>query len=183
MNILNAIVGEQNGQAVGALANQFGLSQDQTVSALSALLPAVAGGLQRNASAPGGVEQLMGALSSGGHGRYLDNLGSLAQPNTMSDGNAILGHILGSKDVSRSVASNAASATGISPDVLKRMLPIVATLAMGALARQTAAAPGRVGQAQMTDSIGSLSSFLDVNRDGGIADDVMGFVGKLFAGR
>jgi hypothetical protein len=35
----------------------------------------------------------------------------------------------------------------------------------------------------MTDSIGSLSSFLDVNRDGGIADDVMGFVGKLFAGR
>jgi hypothetical protein len=32
----------------------------------------------------------------------------------------------------------------------------------------------------MTDSIGSLAGFLDVNRDGSVADDVMGFVGRLF---
>ena len=182
MNIMNAILGAQDGQAVGVLSQQFGLSQDQTVSALGALLPALAGGLQRNVS-QGGLDQLMSALTTGQHGRYLDELGMLGSADTTSDGNAILGHILGSRDVSRSVATNAASATGIAPDVLKKMLPVVATLAMGALAKQATSQrlqPGQGGRAQMTDNIGSLTSFLDVNHDGSVADDVMGFVGKLF---
>jgi hypothetical protein len=183
MNIMNAILGAQDGQAVGALSQQFGLSQDQTVSALGALLPALAGGLQRNVASQGGLDQLMSALTTGQHGRYLDDAGMLGSADTVSDGNAILGRILGSQDVSRSVASNAASATGIGPDVLKKMLPVVATLAMGALAKQAASQrlqPGQVGRGQMTDNIGSLASFLDVNKDGSVADDVMGFVGKFF---
>src|SRR5262249_25354995 len=97
----------------------------------------------------------------------------------------ILGHILGSKDVSRSVASNAASATGLSPAVLQQMLPVVAALAMGALSKQTGSAgtgAASLSQIQSRDSIGSLSGFLDVNRDGSGADDVMRFVGKLFSG-
>jgi hypothetical protein len=184
MNIMNAILGAQDGQAVGALSQQFGLSQDQTVSALGALLPALAGGLQRNASTQGGLEQLMSALTSGQHGRYLDDVGTLGSADTVNEGNAILGHILGSRDVSRAVATNASSATGIGADVLKRMLPVVATLAMGALAKQKMSAPqlqpgGRAG----TTDTGSLASFLDMNRDGSIADDVMGFVGKMFGGR
>jgi hypothetical protein len=184
MNILNAIVGAQDGQAVGALAQQFGLSQDQTVSALGALLPALAGGLQRNVSAPAGLDQLMSALQTGQHGRYIDDLGGLGSADTVNDGNAILGHILGSRDVSRAVATNASSATGIGADVLKKMLPVVATLAMGALAKQAAAQPShQMSRSQMSDNIGSLAGFLDVNRDGSVADDVMGFVGKLFSGR
>ena len=183
MNILNAILGAQDGQAVGALSQQFGLSQDQTASAISALLPALAGGLQRNVSSQGGLEQLMSALTGGQHSRYLDDTSMLGSPDTVSDGNAILGHVLGTRDVSRAVATNAASATGISPDVLKKMLPVVAALAMGALAKQSASQqfqPGQAGRAQMTDNIGSLAGFLDVNRDGSVADDVLGFVGKLF---
>jgi hypothetical protein len=185
MNILNAILGADDGRAVGALAQQFGLSQDQASSALGALLPALAGGLQRNVTQGGGLESLIGALASGRHGQYLDNPDLLAAPSTAADGNAILGHILGSKDVSRAVASNAAASTGIGQDVLKRMLPVVATLAMAALSRQTASAasPGQVTPDAMAGNIGSLSAFLDVNRDGSIADDVMGFVGKLFGGR
>ncbi len=78
MSILNAILGAQDGQTVGALSQQFGLSQDQTVSALGALLPALAGGLQRNVSNQGGLEQLMSALTTGQHGRYIDDVGRLA---------------------------------------------------------------------------------------------------------
>jgi hypothetical protein len=182
MNILNAILGAQDGQAVNALSQQFGLSQDQTASAIGALLPALAGGLQRNVSSQGGLDQLMAALSSGQHGRYLDDVGRLGSSDTMADGNAILGHILGSRDVSRAVAANAASSTGIGPDVLKKMLPIVATMAMGALAKQSLGQGGQMRQAQMNDNIGSMANFLDLNRDGSIADDVMGFVGKLFKG-
>ena len=180
MSILNAILGAQDGQTVGALSQQFGLSQDQTVSALGALLPALAGGLQRNVSNEGGLEQLMSALTTGQHGRYIDDAGRLGSVDTVNDGNAILGHILGSRDVSRAVATNASSATGIGPDVLKKMLPVVATLAMGALAKQAASQPGQFGPAQMTDNISSSPGSLIFNRDGSVADDVLGFVGKMF---
>lgn len=184
MNILNAILGAGDGQAVGALAQQFGLSNDQASSALGALLPALAGGLQRNVTQQGGLEALVGALTSGQHGRYLDNPSLLGSADTLSDGNAILDHILGSKDVSRAVATNAAASTGIGADVLKRMLPVIATLAMGALARQTASAgSGHVSEASMTGSIGGLATFLDMNKDGSVVDDVAGFVGKLFGGK
>lgn len=185
MNILGAILGANDGQAVTALSRQFGLSPDQTSSAIGALLPALAGGLQRNVSQQGGLEALVGALSRGQHGRYLDEPDRFGSAETITDGNGILGHILGSKDVSRAVASNAAATTGIGEDILKKMLPVVATLAMGALARQTAAAggPQRASAESMSDNIGSLAQFLDMNRDGSVADDVMGFVGKLFGGR
>ena len=79
MSILNAILGAQDGQTVGALSQQFGLSKDRTVSALGALLPALAGGLQRNVSNQGGLEQLMSALTTGQHGRYIDDAGRLAR--------------------------------------------------------------------------------------------------------
>ena len=52
-------------------------------------------------------------------------------------GNGILGHLLGSKDVSREVASRAAAQTGLSADVLKRMLPLAATLMMGAFSKHS----------------------------------------------
>lgn len=181
MNILSAILGANDGQAVGSLAQQFGLSSDQASSAIGALLPALAGGLQRNVSQQGGLEALVGALARGNHSRYLDNPSALGAGESITEGNAILGHILGSKDVSRAVASNAAQTTGIGEDILKKMLPMVAALAMGALAKQNA--PGQASAASMADSIGSLAGFLDVNRDGSIADDVMGMVGKLFGGR
>jgi hypothetical protein len=185
MNILEAIVGANDGNAVGALAQQFGLSNDQTSAALTALLPALAGGLQKNVSQHGGLDSLIGALAGGNHSRYFDNPELLGQADSITDGNGILGHILGSKDVSRAVASNAAASTGISADILKQMLPVVATLAMGALARQTAQAGGtaNLSAASMTDNIGSLAQFLDMNRDGSIADDVVGMVGKLLGGK
>ena len=61
MNILSAILGNDDRMA-GALAQQFGLSNEQATSAIGALLPALAGGLQRNVSHPGGLESLIGAL-------------------------------------------------------------------------------------------------------------------------
>ena len=179
MNILDAIVNAQDGAAVQQLGSQVGLAPDQATAALSALIPALAGGFQRNIQSQGGLESLMAALSSGNHGQYIDNPTSLADQSAVTDGNGILGHLLGSKDVSREVASRAAAQTGLSADVLKRMLPLAATLVMGALSKQsgnassTTAALGGSG-----GGIGAmLTPFLDQNRDGSIIDDVTSIIG------
>jgi hypothetical protein len=101
---------------VGALAQQFGLTPDQANAAVGALLPAVLGGLKK-------VEQ------GGGLGSVADIAGATTSPATDTDaGNAVLGQIFGSKDVSRSVATAASAQTGISDTIMKAMLPIVAGL-------------------------------------------------------
>jgi hypothetical protein len=150
MNILDAIVNAQDGAAVQQVGSQVGLAPDQATAALSALMPALAGGFQRNIQSQGGLESLMAALSSGNHARYIDDPTSLAGPSAVTDGNGILGHLLGSKDASREVASRAAAQTGLSADVLKRMLPLAATLMMGAFSKQSgnaSATPHVVAQA------------------------------------
>jgi hypothetical protein len=184
MNLLEAILSARNGGVVDQVAGQFGLSREDASSAMAALLPALAGGLQRNMSSSGGLESLLQALGSGHHSQYIDDTRALSRPETTLDGNAILGHLLGCKDVSRQVAAHASQQTGLSSDLLKRMLPIVASLAMGALSQQ--AAPRRMaatGSMPPPDALGSLSQFIDLNRDGSMADETMGFVRGLFSGR
>ena len=55
----------------------------------------------------------------------------------MAEGNGILGHLFGSKDLSRAVASQAAQATGIGQQVLQQMLPVIASMIMGGLFKQS----------------------------------------------
>jgi hypothetical protein len=181
MNILDAIVNAQDGAAVQQLGSQVGLAPDQATAALSARVPALAGGFQRNIQSQGGLESLMTALSSGNHGQYIDNPTSLADPSAVTDGNGILGHLLGSKDASRAVATRAAAQTGLSADVLKRMLPLAATLMMGAFSKQSgSASPTTAARGASGGGIAAmLTPFLDQNRNGSIIDDVTSMIGGV----
>jgi len=105
MDLLNMVLNAGNGGSVKQLASNFGLDENQATAAISNLLPVLGQGLARNASKPDGLDSIMRALSSGNHSQYIDNLNTLGDENTVRDGNGILGHILGSKDVSRQVTS------------------------------------------------------------------------------
>jgi len=191
MNLIEALLGGQADGAVEQLGRQFGLDPSQTSSALGALLPAVATGFQRNAASPSGLEALLGALGGGRHGRYVDDVGSLGMPGTVDDGNGILGHIFGSKDVSREVARRASAQSGVGADVLKQMLPVVAAMVMGALAkqqgggavRQTGFGQAAAGQGGGGGILDMLTPMLDSNRDGSAVDDIVGMLGKFMGGR
>jgi hypothetical protein len=121
----------------------------------------------------------MSALASGNHERYVNNSASLSDPSAVADGNGILGHLLGSKEVSREVASRAAGQTGLSADALKRMLPLAATLMMGAFAKQLGSASAlEAGVGSSGGGIAAmLTPLLDQNRDGSIMDDVTSMIG------
>jgi hypothetical protein len=188
MNLLESILNSKDGDVVSQLANQFGLNEDQAAAAVQNLVPALAGGLQRNIS-QGGLTDLLGALTKGQHERYLDDPSILSSQTARDDGNGILGHILGSKDVSRHVAAQASTRTGISESVLKQMLPVVASLAMAALSRQTSSSPASsMGQSGVSAPasgggagiLGMLTPLLDRNRDGSVVDDLLGSASKFF---
>jgi hypothetical protein len=179
MNILDTILNAQNGAAVKQLGTRFGLGEDQAASALAALAPALAAGFQRNLQQQGGLESLIGALAGGQHERYIENPATLTDASTVADGNGILGHVFGSKDVSRQVASRAAAQTGLSSDLMKQMLPIVAAMMMGAFAKNRGGSPmAGAGATTGGGILDMLNPLLDRNRDGSMMDDVAGMIGQ-----
>lgn len=148
----------QNGQAMKVMARQFGLSEQQVEDAIGALLPAFSTGLKQNTADPLGLGNLLAALAGGGHAGYFDDLQKAFQPAGINDGNGILGHIFGSKDVSREIARQASALTGIDEATLKQMLPALATTLMGGLFKQTTGQlqAAHSASAAQTDMLGQI---------------------------
>ena len=180
-----------------AIARELGVSEDQAASGAAALAPAILGGLKKQAQSAGGVEGLGGLLGQLGGGGLLDEVLS-SRPTDVAQGNDVLGQIFGSKDVSRTVAQDAAAKTGLDPGLLKKMLPLVAMLLAGFAAKQAGAATrgesgegGLGGLGGMLGGIlgglrspspaspgGGLAGMLDLNGDGNALDDIIGMAGK-----
>ncbi len=144
MNLLEMVMQAQGGGAVKQMAQQFGIGEDQAQSAIGAVLPMLAGAMQQNVQ-KGGLEGLLGALQGGNHQQYLDNPSTLFSEQGVQDGNGILGHLLGGKEVSRQLATHAEAQSGVSSSIIKQMLPMVAGLLMGGMSRQ-ANSSGILGQ-------------------------------------
>ena len=193
------ILGQLGG--LRSMGRELGVSEDQAASGAEALLPAILGGFKKQAqSQPAGLEGLGGLFGQLGGGGLLDQV-LAPQPRDVSSGNEVLGRIFGSKDVSRTVAQNAASQSGLDPTLLKKMLPMLAMLVAGFMAKQqgagVAAQPsargGRLGGllgsllgGQAADAASAmpgaatpgLASMLDLNGDGNPLDDILRMAGK-----
>ena len=189
MNLIDLLTSSQNSGAIGQLASQFGLGQDQAKDAVRNLVPALSRGLQKNTQSPEGLTALLNALNKGNHQRYIENPTELARPEAQQEGNGILGHILGSKDVSRNVAGYASQQTGIDQGILKKMLPMVASMVMGGMSKQVGAQAGGGGLGGLIGQLsgggqqksqGLLGSLLDADKDGSVADDLLDMAKKFF---
>lgn len=192
---------------IQSMARELGVNENQAASGANALIPAILGGFKKQAqSQPAGLEGLGGLLGQLGGGNLLDDVLS-PQPTNVDRGNAVLGQIFGSKDISRAVAQNAAPQSGLEPSVLKKMLPMLAMLVAGYMAKQrsTAAAAaqaapttggglggmlgglfggktaGASGAAPEAAAPG-LTSMLGLDRDDNPLDDILGMVGKAMRG-
>jgi len=128
----------QDGNAMDAMAKQFGLAQEQVQQAMAALMPAFSTGLKRSVTNPYDLASLMTAASSGNYAQYFEDLTKAFSPKGIADGNNVLALIFGSKDVSRAVASQAEQMSGIGQEIYKQMLPIVANTVMGGFFKQMA---------------------------------------------
>ena len=149
-DILSQIGGLQS------MAKELGISESQAAAGANALLPAILGGFKKQAQAqPTGLDGLGGLLSSLGGGGLLDSVLS-PEPTNIESGNGVLGQIFGSKDVSRTVAQNAASQTGLDAGLLKKMLPILAMLVAGYMAKQHAAGSEGTQRAPAGGGLGGL---------------------------
>ncbi len=179
---------------IHSIARELGVSEEQAASGAEALIPALLGGFKKQAQTqPAGLEGLGGLLGQLGGGTLLDNV-LAPEPTDLNRGNDVLGQIFGTEDVSRAVAQTAASQSGIDPSLLKKMLPMLAMLVAGFMAKQrdpavqAPSADGALAGTNQGDGSGlasagtvvsGLASMLDLNGDGNALDDILRIVGKV----
>lgn len=182
-----------------SMARELGVSESQAASGAEALIPAILGGFKKQTQSSGG-EGLGGLLGQLGGGGLLENVLS-PESTDVNRGNDVLGQIFGSKDVSRAVAQNAASQSGLDPSLLRKMLPMLAMLVTGYMAKQGAGAAAQAstggglgglggmlggllgggqagGNAAQGGAFGGLGALLDQNGDGNPLDDILRMIGK-----
>lgn len=181
---------------IQSMSRELGVSEAQAATGSEALIPAILGGFKKQAqSQPTGLEGFGGLLGQLGGGGLLDQV-LAPQPTDTSRGDDVLGQIFGSKDVSRAVAQNAAAQSGLDPSLLKKMLPMLAMLVAGYMAKQRGGAEqsaeagglggllggllGSLGTGSATTGTATsgLTSMLDLNGDGNALDDIMRMIGK-----
>lgn len=177
-NLLDVLFADENKAALREMQNNFNLSEKETRTAVEELIPALSRGIQKNTQDAPGMDDLLEALRTGEHARYMEQPDILGKAETTKDGNDILGHIFKDKQVSREVASRVSKQSGLSSTLLKKMLPVVASLVMGALSKQILGGGGRTASRASTGSGGLLGTLLDSDRDGSVWDDVLGMAAR-----
>ncbi|MFD2909301.1 DUF937 domain-containing protein [Flavobacterium ardleyense] len=194
LDLLNSDMGKQ---IIGSVSEKTGLDASQATKVVSSTLPALLSQMQNNISSKEGASGLLSALTSGQHdGSILDNLGGFLKGGDFSDGSKILGHVLGGNQ--DKMVKGLSVKTGVDSSMISKILPMLAPIIMGYLAKQTKKDGVSTGSGLndilgglMGGNAGGLTSMLDQNGDGKLdASDAMaavnkkdglgGLLGKLF---
>jgi hypothetical protein len=159
-SLYEILTNSHDGEGLGALGRELGLSPAQTQAAVTALLPAISTGLKRSTATPDGLGGLFSVM-----GQQQDLLGMYDDQETafgsqgVAAGNNVLSSIFGSPDVSRAVIDQAQKFSGVSSDILKKMLPVLAGILVSGLMR-SGSTGASASPAQPAPSGGNLGDIL-----------------------
>jgi hypothetical protein len=134
MNLNDIIQSAQGGQAIDNIAAKFGLSPEQAQAAVQALIPALSAGLQHASQNPGALGQILGHLGDGPHQASYQDGGAAESSEAQAAGEDAVGTILGGDHKTDQIAQHAAAQSGLSPDLLKSMLPQITSVVLGGVA-------------------------------------------------
>jgi hypothetical protein len=175
-NLTEIFQNAQGGQAAQNLANQFGLSQEQVDDAVKALIPGLSMAFLSKLKDPAGLSGLVSSLSDGQHTSTFASPDAAQSPETAAKGNDILSQLFGSSHIVNQIAQQASSITGLRPEVLVQMLPVVVSVIAGGLATslKNQGLGGLLGQLA-----GGASAQAPA---GGLMGMLSGLFGSLFGG-
>ena len=187
-SILDAVRQQLGPDTIQQLSSSLGADPSATSNAVSLALPAILGGLSRNASQPEGAAALDNALNAH-DGSILDNLGGLLGGGgggggpMGSIGGAILGHVFGGKR--DTVEQGVGRASGLDGAQVAQLMAMLAPIVMGVLGKmkQTKGLDAnrlpdvlqqsRAQAEEESPGLGGLGGLLDGNHDGSVADDLL----------
>lgn len=175
--LLEMLLGQQNKSNLNDIMSQLGLDESQAKDAIGSLLPQITQGIQKQATQQN--SSILDQISNAQQQRYMDDDNArLYDDDAIAGGNDILGQIFGSKEVSREVAGQAAQQTGLDSSILKKLLPMVASMAMGAMGKQAGSSGLGGNSSAIIDLVGSMMGGGSQQSSSGVGG-LLGMVGKL----
>jgi hypothetical protein len=180
MNLLSLL---NNDLVQGAIASQLGMNANDTGSVIAKLAPVLLGQAKNSLTHQSDGGDLLSMVANGGFENLLDNpAGLFSQSGATETGNNILSHLTGSKEQSRAIAQAVSNDTGVDFSMIKKILPILAPMVLGALNKQT---PTDVGAAFNNASVNNnsitsmIGDLIDQDNDGSAMDDILGMAAKF----
>ncbi|MEF3365720.1 DUF937 domain-containing protein [Methylocystis sp. 9N] len=132
-NFDEILLSAQGGQLIANLAQRYGLSDEQAENAVRALAPALEIGLSRAVEHPQLFEKLIGELVSPQRGAAFYDAETAQGEASVAQSRAFLDDLFGSPAAAGQVVQAAARESGLRPDILSQLLPVLASVLLGGL--------------------------------------------------
>jgi hypothetical protein len=123
------------GEIVDALAQHADISRDQAEQALRILLPDFGRAIRRTAESRTGAPAVHAAMRDERYARYLEDPAALRERAAAVDGERVLMEVLDDEQ-REEIVRGTAGAIDADEDRVRKLLPLVATLAMAASGQQ-----------------------------------------------
>ena len=192
---LNSIGALISGGGLSAISKRTKVGKEDVAKVLSAGIPALVGGMRRNAGAAEGAASLSRAL--GDHSADdISNPGAFLKSADLKDGKKILGHVLGSDQ--DELVGEIAKATGVTKGKTTTILALAAPLLLTLLSSQNSGSGGGLfgmlggllglggsqsnQQTQQQSSGGLLSGLLGGGQQAQPQQQSTGLLGSLLGG-
>lgn len=130
---LTSIMSLLSGGGVSAISKRTKLSQNEVASVLSAGVPILLTGMQRNSATDDGARSLCGALADHSSAD-ISNVGAFLKDADLKDGKKILGHVLG--DDQTAIVERVSEASGVTKGKTTTILALIAPLLLTLLGGQ-----------------------------------------------
>ncbi|MEO6037760.1 MAG: DUF937 domain-containing protein [Saprospiraceae bacterium] len=185
MNLMDVLKGQISDEMLGQLSNHIGAEPEQTAAATEGVFATLIGGLANNASTEGGLSSLGAALDRNHDGSMLDDLmgmvggmmgGGSKGSTAATDGQGILGHILG--DRQEVAAEHISQSSGLNMGQVMKLLPILAPIVMNVLGK--AKQSGGLGLGDLAGVL--MGSAQQTQQQGGMGDLIGSVLGGLMGG-
>ncbi|MEM7386658.1 MAG: DUF937 domain-containing protein, partial [Verrucomicrobiota bacterium] len=138
INLLESIKGQLGDQIVGQISGLLGENKEKAKAGIASVLPALLGGVMRQASTPEGANALSAALDDKKNDDLLENFGTtLGSGNVQSvvnEGGGILNGLMGSK--LSGVVDAVSGSSGLSRNSTGSLMGLLAPVVMGFLGKQ-----------------------------------------------
>jgi hypothetical protein len=161
MNIVDLISSQLSGDVLGKLGGLVGASEQQTQTATNAAVPALLQIFGKLASSKSGADQLansMGGLDLSMLGNLAGYLGGGNASGLSGIGGSLLSSLLGGGNLTK-IIGTLASFVGSQPDLIKKLLPYLAPVVLGMIAKQFTGRPDASGvQRLFSEQASNISS-------------------------
>ncbi|RUP10283.1 DUF937 domain-containing protein [Hyphomicrobium sp.] len=131
-------------ELIGRIANAYDIDEQSAQRAVQSLADELQARIQRSMLSRGGVADVVSLVTTPGATLTPADSSGFTSPELVANGDQILNVLIGNKHVSRGIAARTASSSGVDASIVQKLLPVVATLVIGELQRQSGPAIAKV---------------------------------------